>query len=65
MEQIGSLERSVVPLVTNEEPDSVSIWAPTDIKVNDLRNMLSRSVLHGLGGESEMKEDREMIGWRC
>lgn len=51
-----------VPLVTStcgKKPESVIIWARTDIKVKDPRNMLSRSVLHGLGREGEMKEDRE------
>jgi hypothetical protein len=51
-----------VPLIIStcgKKPESVIVWARTDIKVKDARNMLSRSVLHGLGRENEMKEDRE------
>jgi hypothetical protein len=55
-------DRINVSLVTStcgKKPESVIVWARTDIKVKDPRNMLSRSVLHGLGCEGEMKEDRE------
>lgn len=51
-----------VPLVTStsgKKPESVILWTRTDIMVKDPRNTLSRSVLHGLGREGEMKEDRE------
>ena len=51
-----------IPLVTStcgKKPESVIVWARTDIKVKDPRNILSRPVLQGLGREAEIKEDRE------